>query len=109
MLTGADFKVWTLSDRTNDGTPELLNDCELSFKLTFSANGSWSSVFTDMECIPETKEGSWSFDAAETILTISEAGITDSESWEVISLSETSFTYNREFLGVEQISGYNSN
>lgn len=105
LLAGTSEKTWRLTDRTNGGTPELLNDCEETFQLTFSADGTWSSRFTGSECIPEDRNGNWSFDATEVLLTITETGL-DAEEWSINQLTETQLTYTRDFMGLEQTAGY---
>jgi hypothetical protein len=101
FLAGSSEKSWELQAITTGGIDEFLNDCERSLVLTFKADGSWTSDFTDAECTPDPREGTWAFNATNTELTIGEGGL--EEIWEILELSEDALRYRRDEGSEDQV------
>ena len=101
FLAGTATKSWELQAVNTGGIDEFLNDCERSLVLTFNADGTWASDFTDAECTSDPREGTWILNATNTELTVSEGGL--EELWEILELTEDALRYRRDDSGEDQL------
>lgn len=99
LLTDDATKTWTLVERFNNGSPEFLNDCELSWRLEVAGGGTYSADFTDPECGSAAEQGTWSFNAQETRITFDDQLGGDVLTWDIVQLTADSLRLKNDETG----------